>query len=401
MLNNEDLVKLEFNEAKGESFKLFYKENASIRKDQIIGKYINHIGKEVPVISNFYGKIYKIDLHEKTVVIEKCQHEMVLKKLCTACGCEMPKAKTYVSLHNEISFNEKKIQIEEQNLVNKYQENKKLILLLDIDNTILHACNFELTSEEFETLKKCYDWQITTILLPIPGHLKSHPIKQKIFIKFRPYLKEFLEGIKDLYDIYIYTQGTVEYAEAIIDYINYTLEYNYFSKQKLVGRIGMTCENKTIKKIFPTTEEMVVILDDRQDVWQENSDNLINLVAYYFFLDEKHFKLRSRFRTEDDDKVLFSMLKMLVFINKAYYFKLGLSKLKVEKGVSTNVKDIISRKLRSILSNLNITFSSLYPKEVNIYETRNGYLIDQLGGSLYLDYDEDINIVITKEYKSN
>lgn len=395
--NNSDIVKLEFNEAKNNSFKIYLKQNATVQKDRRIGEYINHLDTKVPIISNFWGKILKIDSDDKTVVIEKCKHEMVFRSLCTACGCPQPKSQAYVSLHTEITFSQEKLKEEEENVVKKYLDNKKLILLLDIDNTILHASNFEITKDEYENLKKIYDWEITYITIPLLGHMKTHPVKQKIFLKFRPMLKSFLENLKNKYEIYIYTQGTVDYAQEIIKYINDTFDYNYFSNDRLVARTGLHWENKSIKKIFPTTEDMVVILDDRVDVWQQNKDNLINLVPYYFFHDEKFFKIKNRFRTEDDDYILFSVEKILNFLNESFYFYYE----KEGKISKTCVKKIIDKKIKGILGGLKFTFSGLYTKDIDIYHTRNGYIIDILGGSLFEEYDEETDIVLAREYKSN
>lgn len=391
MNEQEDIVKLEFNEAKEKTFKIYFRDNATVQKDRRIGEYINHAGVKVPIISKFYGRIVKIDMEENCVVIQKCRHEIVFRSLCSSCGASVPKAQTYLSIHTDIAFSEEITKKEEENIVKRYIDKEKLILLLDIDNTILHASNFDLTREEYESLKAIYSWQMTIISIPIIGNPKLH---QRIFIKFRPMLKELFEAIKDKYEIYIYTQGTKDYAEEIIKYLNEVLEYNYLSNQRLVARTGLTWENKSIKKIFPTTEDMVVILDDRMDVWSQNPQNLINLVPYYFFYDERSYKIKSRFRQDDDDFILFSIKEMLLFVNKSFYYHLHNFDSK------TDIKLILEKKTKSILDGQKFTFSGLYTKDIDIYETRNGFLIEKMGGHLYEEYDEETDIVLTREYLS-
>src|SRR5690349_2934724 len=101
--HEDDVIKLEFNEAKENSFKMYVKENSIVQKDRRIGEYVNQLGMKVPIISNFFGRIIKIDAEEKLIVIEKCKHEMVYRSLCTTCGCPTQKAQPYISIHTDIT----------------------------------------------------------------------------------------------------------------------------------------------------------------------------------------------------------------------------------------------------------------------------------------------------------
>ena len=40
---------------------------------------------------------------------------------------------------------------------------------------------------------------------------------------------------------------------------------------------------KSIKNIFPTQENMILIIDDHIDVWKESGDNFICIYPYKFF----------------------------------------------------------------------------------------------------------------------
>ena len=52
---------------------------------------------------------------------------------------------------------------------------------------------------------------------------------------------------------------------------------------------------------------MVIILDDRTDIWG-NIDNLININAFFFFKEEKNRLnyVKEKFLKDDDDQILFS-----------------------------------------------------------------------------------------------
>ncbi|CRK23984.1 hypothetical protein BN1708_018074, partial [Verticillium longisporum] len=60
-------------------------------------------------------------------------------------------------------------------------------------------------------------------------------------------------------------------------------------QQKLFGnRVISRDENgsitsKSLQRLFPVSTNMVVIIDDRADVWPRNRPNLIKVVPYDFF----------------------------------------------------------------------------------------------------------------------
>ena len=66
-----------------------------------------------------------------------------------------------------------------ESLLNK----KMLILLLDIDNTILHAAHSNIDEKEYISLKEKLDWEFTTFRIK----------NERFFVKLRPYLKNLFE----------------------------------------------------------------------------------------------------------------------------------------------------------------------------------------------------------------
>ena len=102
------------------------------------------------------------------------------------------------------------------------------------------------------------------------------------YIKMRPGLKEFLSKISELYELHVYTMGTRAYALNIAKIVD--------SDKKLFGdRIISRDENgsmtaKSLARLFPVDTKMVVIIDDRADVWPKNRPNLIKVHPYDFFL---------------------------------------------------------------------------------------------------------------------
>lgn len=88
----------------------------------------------------------------------------------------------------------------EKENVKRLLHNKKLSLILDLDQTIVHAsCDPRISQWKNEEIRQ--------FTLP-----KSPTV---YYIKLRPGLKKFLKEIEGLFDLHIYTMGTKDYAKAV------------------------------------------------------------------------------------------------------------------------------------------------------------------------------------------
>lgn len=102
----------------------------------------------------------------------------------------------------------------------------------------------------------------------------------------RPGLCQFLKEQSQLYEMHVYTMGTRTYADAICKIIDPDGKYfggrilsrdesgsEHMGSDKLTK--GMKAKN--LSRLFPTDQSMVVIIDDRADVWGD-SPNLVKVV---------------------------------------------------------------------------------------------------------------------------
>ncbi len=101
------------------------------------------------------------------------------------------------------------------------------------------------------------------------------------YIKLRPGLREFLANISQLYELHIYTMGTRAYAQNIAHIID--PERRIFGDRILSRDESGSLTAKNLHRLFPVDTKMVVIIDDRGDVWQW-SDNLVKVTPYDFFV---------------------------------------------------------------------------------------------------------------------
>ncbi|WWD03440.1 hypothetical protein V865_001492 [Kwoniella europaea PYCC6329] len=124
-----------------------------------------------------------------------------------------------------------------------------------------------------------------------PGYIKPKikPVQEKMvqmqgrwyFTKPRPGLQKFLDEMSELYEMHVYTMGTRSYADAICNVID--PDGRIFAGRILSRDESGSFSSKNLKRLFPTDTSMVVVIDDRSDVWAD-CPNLVKVVPYDFFL---------------------------------------------------------------------------------------------------------------------
>lgn len=252
----------------------------------------------------------------------KCDHSLRLGSLCALCGIELSedKNKMYCLLHNTDSLQTTKEQAKKISKIRKKEldKEKKLILIIDLDQTVIHAAVNPLIETLFAsgTLFEqpiasdlhfsCTDHDdkmplfVATELIYEDIEAKRRKYNSdefnkdkmqekliqtfylsgvKYYIKVRPYTNNLLEYCKDYYEMHVYTMGNRVYAEMITKIIDpnkiffdnriISRDENLNDLQKNLNRLSMEHRN-------------IVILDDRADVWKF-CDNLINVKPYFFF----------------------------------------------------------------------------------------------------------------------
>ncbi|EDN92118.1 hypothetical protein SS1G_07980 [Sclerotinia sclerotiorum 1980 UF-70] len=229
-------------------------------------------------------------------VEESCSHAVQFAGLCGMCGKDMTEVswasnaldtdrarinmihdQTHLTVsHDEASKAEEELQ-------RRLLKNRKLSLVVDLDQTIIHACieptvgewQRDVNSPNYEAVKDVRSFQLND---DGPRGLASGCW---YYIKMRPGLAEFLTKISEMYELHVYTMGTRAYALSIAKIVD--------PGKKLFGdRIISRDENgnvtaKSLARLFPQSTHMVAIIDDRADVWPMNRPNLIKVVPYDFF----------------------------------------------------------------------------------------------------------------------
>ncbi|KJH47415.1 FCP1-like phosphatase, phosphatase domain protein [Dictyocaulus viviparus] len=102
------------------------------------------------------------------------------------------------------------------------------------------------------------------------------------YTKIRPYTREFLEHMSTLFEMHIITYGQRQYAHKIAEIID---PKKTLFAQRIMSRDELfSAQHKTrnLRALFPCGDQLIVIIDDRADVWQF-SEALIQVKPYRFF----------------------------------------------------------------------------------------------------------------------
>ena len=158
---------------------------------------------------------------------------------------------------------------------------KKLSLVVDLDQTIIHA-TVDPTIAEWQKDTENPNYEAVKDVRAF--HLSDERPGARgcwYYIKMRPGLNAFLENISKLYELHIYTMGTRAYAQNIANLID--PERKIFGDRILSRDESGSLVAKNLQRLFPVDTKMVVIIDDRGDVWKWNQ-NLIRVTPYDFFV---------------------------------------------------------------------------------------------------------------------
>ncbi|PLW10996.1 hypothetical protein PCASD_23097 [Puccinia coronata f. sp. avenae] len=159
---------------------------------------------------------------------------------------------------------------------------QKLSLIVDLDQTIVHA-TVDPTVGEWMSDPSNPNWPalqgVSRFQLNDGPNVTNEGCYY--YLKQRPGLSEFLHSLADKYEMHVYTMGTRAYADAVCKIIDPAGDI--FGNRILSRDESGSMTQKSITRLFPVDTSMVVIIDDRGDVW-EYSPNLVAVVPYNFFV---------------------------------------------------------------------------------------------------------------------
>ncbi|XP_015188765.1 PREDICTED: RNA polymerase II subunit A C-terminal domain phosphatase isoform X2 [Polistes dominula] len=213
-------------------------------------------------------------------MLEGCKHPTVMKDLCAECGVDLriegngkdgenvisqavvpmihsvPELKVCPELAEKIGKED----------VQRLLRDRKLALLVDLDQTIVHTTNDNIPPN----MKDVYHYQL------------YGPNSPWYHTRLRPNTRHFLLEMSRLYELHICTFGARNYAHTVaslLDKDGTLFSHRILSRDECFDPASKTAN---LKALFPCGDDMVCIIDDREDVWQ-GCGNLVQVKPYHFF----------------------------------------------------------------------------------------------------------------------
>ncbi|KAJ0426144.1 hypothetical protein BJY00DRAFT_273096 [Aspergillus carlsbadensis] len=243
-------------------------------------------------------KISKGDVIDEPVEIveidEPCAHEVQYGGLCAECGKDMTEATYNTDItdsmrapiqmthdNTALTVSEKEATRVEEDAKRRLLAGRKLSLVVDLDQTIIHATVDPTVGEWMEDKNNpnheaLSDVRAFQLIDDGPGMRGCW-----YYVKLRPGLESFLQNISEMFELHIYTMGTRAYAQHIASIID--PDRKLFGDRILSRDESGSLTAKNLHRLFPVDTKMVVIIDDRGDVWRW-SPNLIKVSPYDFFV---------------------------------------------------------------------------------------------------------------------
>ncbi|KAM7345800.1 RNA polymerase II subunit A C-terminal domain phosphatase Fcp1 isoform 2-T2 [Cochliomyia hominivorax] len=219
------------------------------------------------------GAIVKADT--PLLELSECIHTTVIKDMCADCGADLRQNENgntseasvpMVHTIPDLKVTQKLAQKLGHDDTRRLLQDRKLVLLVDLDQTVIHTTNDNVPNN----IKGIYHFQL------------YGPTSPWYHTRLRPGTPEFLERMSQYYELHICTFGARNYAHMIAQILD--PEGKFFS-HRILSRdecFNATSKTDNLKALFPNGDSMVCIIDDREDVWNMAS-NLIQVKPYHFF----------------------------------------------------------------------------------------------------------------------
>lgn len=222
--------------------------------------------------------------------IEYCPHSIVFKGVCAVCGqdVETPhfaETRSRQESRLPVAYNSTLLSVtraEAESVssvtARRLFESQRLSLVLDLDHTLVHATDDPRAAAILHHSPPDVDLSSISSFTLGPS---DSSISSRMYLKLRPYLSQFLATVAPKFELHIYTMGSRLYADRVAKLID--PDSKFFS-----GRITSREDfaegrfnRKNIDRLFPCDDSMVLIVDDREDVWISGTDQdyMPNLVA--------------------------------------------------------------------------------------------------------------------------
>ncbi|KAG8741661.1 Carboxy-terminal domain (CTD) phosphatase [Ceratobasidium sp. 414] len=215
--------------------------------------------------------------------LEPCRHPVEWGGMCASCGDDVGSygvRLTHDAAGPTVSHEE--AHRIERETAERLVGARKLSLIVDLDQTVVHATVDPTVRDWMAQGEPNPNWPALRDVKSFVLDDGSSPGGCWYYIKPRPGLADFLKNLSTKYEMHVYTMGTRAYAMEVCAAID--PDGSIFAGRILSRDESGSMTHKNIERLFPVDQSMVVIIDDRADVWDTHQNNLVKVVPYDFFV---------------------------------------------------------------------------------------------------------------------
>ena len=253
-----------------------------------------------------------------------------------------------------------------KNINFQYQNNNKKLLLLDLDETLVHS--------SFQPLGRDKNNQIIQpdIFLKILFEKKYY----NLYVLTRPYINQFLKDMSKLFIIYIFTASIQEYANPLLNEID---KNNIISHRLYRDSCTLTTDGKYVKNLNILNYNLkdLILLDNNPISYSFNKNNGIPIKSWHNDKNDKELIKIGNFlnflSTVDDVRYY---IPRVVEKDEINYYKLNIM---ISQRINSKFKEDIKysqidKKKRNKYFNFNSSVDSTTPrKKINFNNDKYVY----------------------------
>ncbi|KAI3883968.1 hypothetical protein MKX03_028604 [Papaver bracteatum] len=325
----------------------------------------------------------------------ECAHPSVIKGMCVKCAQVVDdddlSAVPIGYIHSDLKVASQELARLRKKDLNTLFQRKKLILVLDLDHTLLNSTHFQHISTDEEYLNH----QIDSVNL-----FKLHQIQ--MFTKLRPFVRDFLKQASSLFELYIYTMGEQRYAMEMARLLD---PDNAYFNSRVISQGDCIKKHQKGLDVVLGAESAVIVLDDTEHVWQQHKENLILMDRYlisnryhYFSASLRSFGLNNKSLSElmrdesESDGALATILQVLKRIHQLFFDSECHDDL-----MGGDVRHVLKTVRGEVLNGCKLVFSGIWPIGEKAENQKLWRVAEELGAICSEELDSSVTHVVSTD----
>ena len=226
-----------------------------------------------------------------------------------------------------------------------------------------------------------------------------------MWTKLRPYVREFLSGASELFELYVYTMGARAYASEMVSLLDPDGTLGLRQSDRVLGKEDSTASQTKDLDVILGSERTTLIIDDSPAVWPQQESQLLVPRRYHFFpssaardvsLPTGH---KSHLTAADDEPAEAGQLAALLAALRAihaHYFSTALGGGAMGVSDPPHVSESVRAVRRRVLAGANLVFSHVIPLEQQRSpESHAAYrLASELGATVQSNLDSSVTHLV-------